>query len=59
MTKTKQELKKELGEIEKKIKIIVKSFVDIKKKAQKIQKDAYSKKDNKKIIDLKNKIKSL
>lgn len=59
MTKTKKELENELAAIGKKINAIIEDFVRIKKNIKTIQKQARTKRDNKKILDLKNKIASL
>lgn len=59
MAKTKKELENELSKIENKLNALIKDFVGIKKNMKAVQKKAHANRDNKKILDLKNKIASL
>lgn len=59
MAKTKKELENELNKIKEKLNTLIKDFVGIKKNMKTVQKQVQSKRDDKKILDLKNKIASL
>lgn len=59
MTKTKIDLENELTKIEEKINSLIRDFIGIKKSMKTVQKQIHTKRDNKKIIDLKSKITSL
>lgn len=58
MAKTKKELENELDKIEAKLNTLVKDFAGIRKNMKAVQKQIRTKQDNKKILDLQNKIAS-
>lgn len=59
MAKTKKNLTDELHKIETKLNTLIQDFAGIKKNMKAVQKQIRAKQDNKKILDLKNKIASL
>jgi len=59
MAKTKEELAKQLDNIETKLTLLKESFAAIKRNVRVIKKQVYAKRDSKEILKLKNKIASL